>query len=222
MKWWMLLFCLLSAPLSAQRWMHGVLLGGGVGFTHNLEVNPACDEYGREGFIYDDTFDYTLYLGYRFRFILPRNERIFFDTDVTFRYNKLGVHRYYYSEFESEMIAFKKVLRNGHGQFTLPLSVNYRLVKGLYAGIGVEPVWDISTYSPDDMPFFCMQFDLPVHVKVGYTISKRVDIALVYRYGFFNTINRSNKIASNYDNRAYLDGNLSDLSLSIFVPFVAK
>ena len=55
MKWWMLLFCLLSAPLSAQRWMHGVLLGGGVGFTHNLEVNPACDEYGREGFIYDDT-----------------------------------------------------------------------------------------------------------------------------------------------------------------------
>ena len=31
--------------------------------------------------------------------------------------NKLGVHRYYYSEFESEMIAFKKALRNGHGQF---------------------------------------------------------------------------------------------------------
>ena len=43
MKWWMLLFCLLSAPLSAQRWMHGVLLGGGVGFTHNLEVNPAIN-----------------------------------------------------------------------------------------------------------------------------------------------------------------------------------
>ena len=216
MKWWMLLFCLLSAPLSAQRWMHGVLLGGGVGFTHNLEVNPACDEYGREGFIYNDTFDYTLYLGYRFRFILPKNERIFFDTDVTFRYNKLGVHRYYYSEFESEMIAFKKVLRNGHGQFTLPLSVNYRLVKGLYAGVGVEPVLDISTYSPGDMPFFYCNFDLPVHVKVGYTISKRLDVALVYRYGFFNTINDAK------EHKAYLDGNLSDLSLSIFVPFVAK
>ncbi len=43
MKWWMLLFCLLSAPLSAQRWMHGVLLGGGVGFTHSLEVNPTIN-----------------------------------------------------------------------------------------------------------------------------------------------------------------------------------
>ena len=111
MKWWMLLFCLLSAPLSAQRWMHGVLLGGGIGFTHNLEANPECDEYGREGFIYDD---------------------------------------------------------------------------------------------------------MPVHVKVGYTISKRLDVALVYRYGFFNTINDAK------DHKAYLDGNLSDLSLSIFVPFVAK
>ena len=222
MKWLMLLLCLLSAPLPAQRLMHGVLLGGGIGFTHNLKANPECYEYGRQGYVFNDTFDFTLYLGYRFRWSLPKNERVFFDTDITFRYNKLGVHRAYYSGNKSGELTPMWTMRNGHGQFALPLSVNYRLVKGLYAGIGVEPVWDISTYSPDDMPFFCMQFDLPVHVKVGYTISKRVDIALVYRYGFFNTINRSNEIASNYDNRAYLDGNLSDLSLSIFVPFVAK
>lgn len=111
---------------------------------------------------------------------------------------------------------YMPTIRNGHGQFSLPLSVNYHLVKGLYAGIGVEPVLDISTYSPGDMPFFYFNFDLPVHVKVGYTINKKVDIALIYRYGFFNTINDAK------DPKAYLDGNLSDLSLSIFVPFVAK
>ena len=111
---------------------------------------------------------------------------------------------------------YMRTIRNGHGQFSLPLSVNYHLVKGLYAGVGVEPVLDISTYSPGDMPFFYCNFDLPVHVKVGYTINKKVDIALIYRYGVFNTINDSK------DHKAYLDGNLSDLSLSIFVPFVAK
>lgn len=166
--------------------------------------------------MFNDTFDYTLYLGYRFRWGLQRNERIFFDTDVTFRYNKLGAHRYEYSEDKPGELTPFWTLRNGHAQFALPLSVNYRLVKGLYAGVGVEPVLDISTYSPGDMPIFCCQFDLPVHVKVGYTISKRVDIALVYRYGFFNTINDAK------EHKAYLDGNLSDLSLSIFVPFVAK
>lgn len=216
MKRFIVSLLLLSAPLSAQRLTHGLLLGGGIGFTHNLEVNPACDEYGRDGFIYNDTFDYTLYLGYRFRFILPRNERIFFDTDATFRYNKLGVHRAYYPGNKPDELTPFWTLRNGHGQFTLPLSANYRLVKGLYAGVGVEPVLDISTYSPGDMPFFYCNFDLPVHLKVGYTISKRVDIALVYRYGFFNTINDAK------EHKAYLDGNLSDLSLSIFVPFVAK
>ena len=179
-------------------------------------MNPGYDEYDREGFIYNDTFDYTHYLGYRFRFILPKNERVFFDTDATFRYNKLGVHRYYYPENTPGERDYMRTIRNGHGQFSLPLSVNYHLVKGLYAGVGVEPVLDISTYSPGDMPFFYFNFDLPVHVKVGYTINKKVDIALIYRYGVFNTINDSK------DPKAYLDGNLSDLSLSIFVPFVAK
>lgn len=45
MKRFIVSLLLLSAPLSAQRLMHGLLLGGGIGFEHDLQANPECYEY---------------------------------------------------------------------------------------------------------------------------------------------------------------------------------
>lgn len=88
--------------------------------------------------------------------------------------------------------------------FAVSSSVNYSIIKGLYAGFGIEPTWNIVT---DAKPF-----DIPIFGRVGYNVNNKIDFAITYKQGFTNVIN---------DNR-YSKGNVSDLNLSIFIPFTLK
>ena len=53
------------------------------------------------------------------------------------------------------------------------------------------------------------KFDIPLVWKVGYNINNKIDLAINYRLGFTNVI----------DDRIYKKGHISDLNLSIFIPF---
>ena len=86
---------------------------------------------------------------------------------------------------------------------SLSPSVNYRLVKGLYVGMGIEPTWYMVPTNDGK------KFDIPLVWKVGYNINNKIDLAINYRLGFTNVI----------DDRIYKKGHISDLNLSIFIPF---
>ena len=60
-------------------------------------------------------------------------------------------------------------------------------------------------------------FDLSVMAKVGYRLSKHCEFGLSYQYGCFNTLKHFNNGPANGRR-----GHLSDLMLSVYVPFVLK
>ncbi len=74
------------------------------------------------------------------------------------------------------------VLRANDANLSLALSssVNYKIVKGLYAGLGLEPTWYVASDGK--------KFDIPLLWKVGYNINNKIDISVNYRLGFTNTI----------------------------------
>lgn len=66
---WLVLFML---PANAQELRTGPLIGGGLGFEHNLKPNPGSSDIWQEGEYnigYKDEYQHGASLGYRFRII---------------------------------------------------------------------------------------------------------------------------------------------------------
>ena len=83
----------------------------------------------------------------------------------------------------------------------LSSSVNYKIVKGLYAGLGLEPTWYVASDGK--------KFDIPLLWKVGYNINNKIDISVNYRLGLYK-----------YDRyREVQEGTNSDCNISVFIPF---
>ena len=80
--------------------------------------------------------------------------------------------------------------------------------KKVHLGVGIAPTLYVQPQ---------VVFDLSVMAKVGYRLSKHCEFGLSYQYGCFNTLKHFNNGPANGRR-----GHLSDLMLSVYVPFVLK
>lgn len=86
--------------------------------------------------------------------------------------------------------------------------MNWRFTKKFHLGVGIAPTLYVQPQAV---------FDLSVMAKVGYRLSKHCEFGLSYQYGCFNTLKHFNNGLANGRR-----GHLSDLMLSVYVPFVLK
>lgn len=198
-----LLYCFLALSLNSFSQIRtGLLIGGGIGFEQGISVDKNNTEF-LNGTLFSDTYSYNALLGYRFRFENRTHNNLFFDVDPV-----LKLQTFLSSDFvPGDGNIYTSVTKESHFvnfSFAVSSSVNYSIIKGLYAGFGIEPTWNIVT---DAKPF-----DIPIFGRVGYNVNNKIDFAITYKQGFTNVIN---------DNR-YSKGNVSDLNLSIFIPFTLK
>lgn len=176
----------------------GILFGGGLGFE-NRTMNKGNSEY-LKGTRFKDTYDYSGFLGYRFRFENAANKSLFFDIDPLM---KLQVFKSI--DYPQSASIFKEIdSHNINYALAISSSINYLISGGLYIGVGIEPTWNIVTDGK--------HFDAPVLGRIGYNCHGKVDFALTYKQGFTNVINTDR----------YTKGRISDLSLSVFIPFKSK
>lgn len=201
------LLLLVSTSVFAQV-EHGLLVGGGIGFPlqDNQKFIPPSDYLS-----YSHDLKGNGMVGYRFRF-LPE-QKFFYDLDVSVGLQ--GMSTYKYNPF---------LLGNGgNGQydngkgksfseFIMPISVaaswNYKLSKKFHLGLGVAPTLYVRPQ---------VVFDLSVLAKVGYRVSQHCELSLSYQYGCLNTLKHFNSGPA-YGRK----GHLSDLMLSVYIPFTLK
>lgn len=209
MKKILFLLLLVSSSVFAQT-EHGLLIGTGAGFPmQDGSVYMATPSYG-----YNNDVKINGMLGYRFRF-LPRQKH-FIDLDATIGLQWMQVYKY-----KALLLGDIDKIQNGDyvvppgksfTDFIMPISVagswNYRLSNKFHFGLGVIPTLYVQPQAV---------FDLSVMAKVGYRVSKRCELGLSYQYGCLNTLKHFN------DGPALgRRGHLSDLMLSVYIPFVIK
>lgn len=207
MKKILFLLLLVSTSVFAQV-EHGLLVGGGVGFPmqDNQKIVPPSDDL-----VYDHDLKGNGMIGYRFRF-LPE-QKFFYDLDVSLGFQ--GMSTYKYSPFLTSNG------NDGHydggkgksiSEFIMPVSVaaswNYKLSDKFYIGLGAAPTLYVRPQ---------VVFDLSVLAKVGYRVSQHCELSLSYQYGCLNTLKHFNHGSANGRT-----GHLSDLMLSVYIPFTIK
>lgn len=177
----------------------GLLVGGGLGFERNVN-SYTLEEEGTQSLVrYLSDYQFDLQLGYRFRIENPKNKKLFYDIDVLLNTKVFKEVKQYYSMSGEENGGV--TAHDANGALALSPSINYTLVKGFYAGIGVEPTFYFVSEGK--------KFDIPIVWKVGYNINNKIDFAVNYRLGLTNTI----------DSRTFEKGQVSDLNISVFIPF---
>lgn len=96
--------------------------------------------------------------------------------------------------------------------FLLPIAVtatwNYRFTDKFHAGLGVAPKLYVQPHAA---------FDLSVVAKMGYRVCKHFELGLSYQYGCLNVMKHFNDGKSQGRK-----GHLSDLMLSVYIPFSVK
>lgn len=210
MKKLLFLLLLVSSSVFAQKVEHGVLAGASLGFP--LQDKSEFSGSSAENFSYynNDLFGGGM-IGYRFRF-LPE-QKSFFDLDLTAGFQGLSAFRY-------AGYANAGDPNNGSGyfegadvdDFLLPISVtatwNYRITDRFHAGLGVAPTLYVSPQAV---------FDLSVVGKVGYRVCEHFELGLSYQYGCLNVMKHFN-----HGNSEGRKGHLSNLMLSVYIPFSVK
>lgn len=210
MKKFLLLFLLISTTLFAQKVEHGVLAGATLGFPlqdkNDSPVPPPSDF-----FLYQNNLYGGGMVGYRFRF-MPA-QKSFLDLDLTAGFQSMSASKYKpnadgsdpndgYAHFEKE----------DFNDFLLPVAVtaswNYRFTNKFHAGLGVAPTLYVQPHTA---------FDLSVMAKVGYRVNNRIELGLSYQYGCLNVMKQFNPEKSKGRK-----GHLSDLMVSIYIPFSIK
>ena len=108
--------------------------------------------------------------------------------------------------------SFSYIENENNRQFSellIPISVsaswNWHISKRFHVGAGIAPTLYVS---PNAV------FDLGVLAEVGYRVSKHLELGLTYQYGCLNTLKHFEN-----DGKAGRRGHLSDLMLSVYVPF---
>ena len=186
--------------ISAQTFKHGLLLGGGTGsISHIRYVMYDADEDFQlvRG---SGAYKYNAVIGYKLRYA-PLADRLFYDTDLQAGLRKAGSSNYYKAPEGMGLYLDRSYV---FCNVALGLTANYKISKGLYAGVGVEPTYGFYELGEHTD----QRFDMPVLVKLGYDL-KYVDLAVVYKKGLFNVI-KSKEIEK---------GKLNDLQIQLFIPF---
>lgn len=195
-----LLFLFLLVTMSGYAQLRtGLLLGAGMGFdrnvTPNMKNSSIIEQVAKGAKFYED-YKFNLQLGYRFRFEDKKHTKWFYDIDPLINVKV----------FKSKEVVDGGRIEGNDANLSLALSssANYKIVKGLYAGIGLEPTWYVASDGK--------KFDIPLLWKVGYNINNKIDLSVNYRFGFTNTI----------DTEKYNKGQVSDCNISIFIPFTLR
>lgn len=196
MKKHLLFLFLLVAMSSNAQLRTGLLVGAGLGFDRNVAPNmnnPYVLEKIAKGTKLFEDYKFNLQLGYRFRFEDKKHTKWFYDIGPI---------------INTKIFKSKDVMEGGRVEandlnlsLALSSSVNYKIVKGLYVGIGLEPTWYVVSDGK--------KFDIPILWKVGYNINNKIDLSVNYRFGFTNTI----------DIEKFRKGQVSDCNISVFIPF---
>lgn len=189
---------------------HGLLVGAGVGFPiQDGSVYMTTPSYG-----YNNDVKANGMLGYRFRFLA--NQRYFVDLDASLGFQWMQVYKY-------KALLLGDIDKTPEGDyvippgksftdFIMPISVaaswNYHLTDKFHFGLGAAPTLYVQPQAV---------FDLSIMAKAGYRLSKHCELGLSYQYGCLNTLKHFN------DGPALgRRGHLSDLMLSVYIPFVIK
>lgn len=201
---------LITSPVFAQKVEHGILVGATLGF-------PMQDDHKFIGWGMDNDYSYNHNLGgggmigYRFRF-LPV-QKSFFDLDMTIGFQGMNSYRYL-SYYEGDGNGNYETGSDGKSfsEFIMPISVaasyNYCLTDKFHIGVGVAPRLYVQPQAV---------FDLGVLAKIGYRVLPHCELALSYQYGCLNVLKSFN------DGQALgRRGHLSDLTLSVYIPFSLK
>lgn len=203
-----LLFLLLISSSAFAQIEHGLLLGAGVGFP--LQDGWKETTWGdKSNWTYRHDHKFNSMIGYRFRF-LPE-KKIFYDLDVTMGFQKMETTKYfpYFESIENGIVSKET---DAFNEFVMPISIaaswNWRFTKKFYLGLGIAPTLYVQPQAV---------FDVSVMAKVGYRLSKHCELGLSYQYGCLNTLNHFNDGPANGRR-----GHLSDLMLSVYIPFVLK
>lgn len=159
------LFCvalfLVTIPSFSQERLisSGLLLSGGAGTLDNEFVDDLKAD--RLGESFDNTYNYDLHLGYRFR--LRQNHWLFWDLDALLGMKSLQKGTLLdFSEIYTQCQVGKRHLNY---YVALSPSLNASIYKGLYIGVGAEPT--AYFYRSTDSG---MGFDLPATLKIGYDL----------------------------------------------------
>lgn len=199
----MILF-VLSVHTGYSQLRTGLLVGGGLGFERNLSPNlnnPLIFEEIQNGVKFLSEYQFNLMLGYRFRMENRRYKKWFYDVDPLINAKVFKSTKEYYT---NGVQGGSVIAHDMNLSFAVFSSINYKLVKGLYAGIGVEPTWYIASEGK--------AFDIPLLWKIGYNVNNKIDFAINYRLGFTNSV----------DSKTFQKGQISDLNISVFIPFTLK
>lgn len=205
-----ILFLLLLVSTSAFAQVeHGMLVGAGVGFP--LQDSRKTSTWGDESnWTYRHDYKLNSMVGYRFRF-LPE-QTFFYDLDATVGFQKMETTKYFpYFEHAGDGGLTSKG-NEVFDEFVMPISIaaswNWRFAKKFHVGVGVAPTLYVQPRAV---------FDLSVMAKVGYRLSKHCELGLSYQYGCLNTLKHFNNGSANGRT-----GHLSDLMVSVYIPFVLK
>lgn len=191
----------IGLSISAQQLKStGIIVGAGGGHItsdlpsslNGLTVDKSNSHLNRKA---------VLELGYRFRFE-PRKSNFFYDIDVLGGYSK--------SDYAIRYNPTKDTNYGGSDGDNYHLSVgvgatlNYRIVKGLNVGLGVQPMiylWETSK----------KVFDAPIVAKIGYDF-RYFELAFAYKQGLSKTYHVSD----------FKGARLSNWQFSVYIPLTKR
>jgi hypothetical protein len=200
-----LIFTLLTTTGFAQiKVKSGLLLGGGKGSLCDVNMKGRATDFV-EITSTNSSYKYNAMIDYKLRMENTNENKWFYDMDLGFalkgiNFEEKGTY------VDEDGNTFPVAVRSGSyslASFSIGLSANYKIVKGLYAGIGIEP-----TCYFHDLTQYIKIFDAPLIGKLGYDF-KYFDIAVVYKKGLLNALQSDN----------FSKGRINDLQLQLFIPF---
>ena len=206
--------CMLLSNAAIAQVEHGALVGANLVFPlQDSRKTYSTLEENKQNYTFVNSTRPQFTVGYRFRF-LPQ-EQFFYDVDIRAGFQWTNSHHYNVylggvTEYGDGSFSYIENEDNRQfSEFLIPLSVsaswNWHISKRFHVGAGIAPTLYVS---PNAV------FDLGVLAKVGYRVSKHLELGLTYQYGCLNTLKHFEN-----DGKAGRRGHLSDLMLSVYVPF---
>jgi hypothetical protein len=206
-----ILFVLCSTLYGYSQIKSGITLGVGRGGISNVVFpdDPWWDGYP----IYDLAWEYRynkmdLAIGFKHR-IESKNKPFFYDIDFNVGLKRYSTFcsggNYDYDEMKGEH--FMAYFEHNFYSLSFNPTWNYRLIRGLHAGAGIEPI----LYFQNNTSYWELvehwKFDLPLTAKIGYDF-RSIDFSISYKHGLFNTMERKYFKSAKY----------WSVLLSVFIP----
>jgi hypothetical protein len=181
---------------SAQKFEHGLILGGGGGSLSNVKFAGDVTS------VPVSEYKFNIALGYKFR-LNCKTKPFFYDFDLS-----VGMKKHNYSIWKNagnpgDIFIVGKSSKSPFLYTSLNTTFNYKIYKGLYAGAGVEP----AIYTHDDPKEFL--FDIPLTAKIGYDL-KFAGLSFGYKCGLLNPLKADHNITK---------GRMNDWQFQLFIPF---